>query len=335
MKITTLVTALLLFLSNSRVSTCLGQGSLTPPGAPTPTMKSLNQIEPRIPILSLPFTITNSGSYYLTGSLTATGATAGIFIQSDINDVVINLNGFALIGNNTSTDGIVGTGSQATNIVIVNGALRGWTTAVNLYGANRSRMERLLISENRGAGILLATDATVRDCSVLTGGTGIQVSTRGLVVDCLVSGSTNVNSAGIVTGSSSIVTRCRVENGSGVGVWVLSESEVSHCRIVNNPLDGIRCDNRCTITENYVNGTGTASGTNACIHSTLDSNRIEQNHVLFHQIGIKVDQGSSLIIRNSAYSNGTNYVINVNNQFGPINSLPGVVTNHPWANFAL
>jgi hypothetical protein len=33
------------------------QGSLTPPGAPAPTMKTLTQIEPRTPISSLPFTI--------------------------------------------------------------------------------------------------------------------------------------------------------------------------------------------------------------------------------------------------------------------------------------
>src|SRR5438105_5129643 len=39
-----------------------GQGSLTPPGAPAPSMKTLQQVEPRTPISSAPFTITNSGS---------------------------------------------------------------------------------------------------------------------------------------------------------------------------------------------------------------------------------------------------------------------------------
>ena len=41
----------LLSTLNSQLSTCLAQGSLTPPGAPAPTMKSLAQIEPRTDFL--------------------------------------------------------------------------------------------------------------------------------------------------------------------------------------------------------------------------------------------------------------------------------------------
>jgi hypothetical protein len=58
--------ALFLLTLNPQFSTCSAQGSLTPPGAPAPAMKTLAQIEPRTPIASAPFTISAPGSYYLT-----------------------------------------------------------------------------------------------------------------------------------------------------------------------------------------------------------------------------------------------------------------------------
>src|ERR1022692_1207533 len=69
-----------------------GQGALTPPGAPVPTMKTLDQIEPRTPISSLPFTITVPGSYYVTSNLTA--SSGGILIAT--NNVTLDLDGSAL-----------------------------------------------------------------------------------------------------------------------------------------------------------------------------------------------------------------------------------------------
>ena len=61
-----------------------GQGALTPPGAPALTMKTLAQIEPRIPISSAPFTISSSGSYYLTMNLTTTESNAIVIAANGI-----------------------------------------------------------------------------------------------------------------------------------------------------------------------------------------------------------------------------------------------------------
>ena len=67
-----LIGALALLLSTLafQLST-FAQGGLTPPGAPGPTMKTLQQIEPRTPISSITFVISQPGSYYLTTNLTA------------------------------------------------------------------------------------------------------------------------------------------------------------------------------------------------------------------------------------------------------------------------
>jgi hypothetical protein len=50
-----LIGGLALFLLSTLIlqpPTLHAQGSLTPPGAPAPTMKSLDQVEPRTPISS-------------------------------------------------------------------------------------------------------------------------------------------------------------------------------------------------------------------------------------------------------------------------------------------
>jgi hypothetical protein len=53
-------------------------------------------------IASLPFTITNSGSYYLTKNLTYSTGSAGITVSAD--NVTIDLGGFSLVGTGGGTN---------------------------------------------------------------------------------------------------------------------------------------------------------------------------------------------------------------------------------------
>jgi parallel beta-helix repeat protein len=63
--------------------------------------------------------------------------------------------------------------------------------------------------------------------------------------------------------------------------------------------------------------------------------RIEGNHVTSNAIGIEVESGGNLIIKNSATQNTTNYDISNGNHYGEIITSPGVITScNPWANFA-
>src|ERR1035438_8410394 len=92
MKIKILLTSIV--FSFCILQSALAQGSLTPPGAPAPTMKSLDQIEPRIAITNLPIIITQGGSYYLTKSFVQNFSSDAISIFA--NDVTLDLCGFTI-----------------------------------------------------------------------------------------------------------------------------------------------------------------------------------------------------------------------------------------------
>src|SRR4051794_6480374 len=97
------------------------QGPLTPPGAPAPTMKSLDQIEARTPISAAPFNINASGSYYLTKNLVvATGSAIAI----SANNVTLDLNGFNISSTESpaSTNVAIYASGTYRNITILNGS---------------------------------------------------------------------------------------------------------------------------------------------------------------------------------------------------------------------
>lgn len=84
-------------------------------------------------ITSLPYTISSSGVYCLTGNL-GTAISTGNAITIDSNNVTIDLNGWRLgglaAGDSTNTIGIYAT--QRKNITIRNGTIRGFKRAIFL-----------------------------------------------------------------------------------------------------------------------------------------------------------------------------------------------------------
>jgi hypothetical protein len=123
-----------------------GQGALTPPGPPAPTMKTLAQIEPRTPISALPFTISAPGSYYVTTNLT--GNPGGIIIGA--SGVTLDLMGAELVGGTGA--GVLVSGSR-TNIIVRNGILRNWAGyGVDCGAASNGQITGITASGNGSGG---------------------------------------------------------------------------------------------------------------------------------------------------------------------------------------
>lgn len=106
------------------------QGSLTPPGAPSASMKSLSQVEARTPLPAtpaFPIQINAAGSYYLTQNLAVTTGDA-IVISAD--DVTLDLNGFVISSTAGTANGYaVRLTPGRSNIAISNGHIRSGSTA--------------------------------------------------------------------------------------------------------------------------------------------------------------------------------------------------------------
>lgn len=100
-------------------------------------MKTLQQVEPRTPISSLPFTISTPGSYYLTGNLDFT-APAGDAIVIAANDVTLDLGGFALFSSVQVTGAAVSIVAPARNVTVRNGQIAG-KTVVTVTGTFPNR----------------------------------------------------------------------------------------------------------------------------------------------------------------------------------------------------
>ena len=311
-----------------------GQGSLTPPGFPAPTMKTLAQIEPRTDLMTVPsdanaqFVITQPGSYYLSANVYVTNKPA---IQISTNNVSIDLNGFTIYCVAGNYSGIYNY-SACDGIRIANGNLINWTRAVNFFAlgtVTNAVFEHVQMTGNTnssGYGIQTGEGAIITDCRFANfTGKAIFTGDNSLIQSCQIKGCVG----GILTGSHSIVKDCLLRDNTGnYGIQTISYSLISNNEVLSSGT-GIRCDSFSMVTDNNSNF-GSGSG----IYVAGSDNRIERNQVHRNSYGIQTAPSTTnFVAANFAHGNTNASYLFSTVIAGPTVQVVGTVTNHPWANF--
>ena len=355
MKTPHLLTATLTFLIASHG---FGQGALNPPpGAPAPTMKSLDQVEPRILMSAIntpgdvasTFIISAPGSYYLTGNFIGEPGKHGISIQA--NDVTLDLNGFALISGGGGATRGVNVPALQTGICIRNGNVRGWT-GDGIHGQLATILaEKLSLTNNTDAiGLAVSNGSLVKDCVASGNHTGFKSDDRAQFNNCI----STVNVIGFSCTSFVTLLDCTASRGS-IGISVQSACSVLRCSATRNTVNGFEVGSGSTIADcvagtNGFNGIGTDTGSTVrncttranggigisfainChifgntsdgnyrgIYAGGNGNRIDGNNCSANTLyGYSIEGANNLIVRNSAHANGTNFSFLLAPHGGPI-----------------
>jgi parallel beta-helix repeat protein len=259
-------------------------GDLNPPLGPvTPTMKSLQDHDPRIPIDTLPgdvlstHVISTPGNYFLRADITGIASRRGISVQSD--RVTIDLNGFRLIGGANSLDGITDEDlpfNEKANLVIRNGFIDGWggsgivfvNTSVNITNVVAENntisgfsMNKSILSGCRAVGNGMfgfsVTMSTMRQCSAFDNTQdGIRASSFSTIADCVARGNTG---HGIFLAQESSARSSASSQNDGAGFSLVQACQTSDCTASFNDLSGFLLSNRsivrgCTAAFNMMHG---------------------------------------------------------------------------------
>lgn len=342
----------------------LAQGSLTPPGAPAPTQKALSQIEPRTPVSTLTgdasatFVISQPGSYYLTGNITAGASQAGIAIAAD--QVHLDLAGFTISGGGSGTSGVEIRGTR-TQVVVENGFIRNFTVAgVSAVLLSDARVERLNIAAVSGAGINLGSNGasvSVKHCTVNDFGSPGGILTpinRGTVEHSTVSsGAATADCIGIQAGKLLSCEVSSLTSSAGSLTAITSGGSAVGCVVTNITLTGgaAQCTgiSAAAVANSLVSSisasSGTASGitslgvvensTVSFISSTSGTvtgvNGVTVQNVRAASINSGGGTGSSVAISASATSNCVVQTVGNLSSTSPLIGISSTVVSHSSA----
>ena len=165
-------------------------------------MKSLDQVESRTPISSLPMTISASGSYYLTGNLSVSSGDA---ITVTAHGVSIDLNGFTISSTSANPSGtaILFTGTSS-NVTVKNGFIQSGITRSDITFSGSGFLNGMYFSSDNPKNVVVS-----------------HVSVAGVLKDGIDLG----------TNDSTVAESCtvRVAGGAGIVAWHVRDCAVREC----------------------------------------------------------------------------------------------------------
>lgn len=213
-------------------------------------MVTLTQVEPRTPISSAPFVITQAGSYYLTGNIFVSSAVNAITVEA--SHVTIDLKGFGIFGE-AGADCAIAVSNTVQDLTVRNGKIEYWGTAILGTSACNSTYENLQCYETFFNALAIGGNSIVRNCSVNEaglsgGGDGILTGDGSLVAECTVINDFNHYSTGIVVGRN-----CEIDSSictsNEVGIVAGDGTKLHGCSVLGSTSNGYQTGSACTVSD--------------------------------------------------------------------------------------
>lgn len=215
-------------------------GDLNPPAGPVnPTMKDLDDVEPRGVIRNsadgiTPIVINQPGSYKLGENIQALGNEHGIEIAA--SRVTLDLNGFEIVGAEVGSLNGVHVAPAASDITIRNGRIRLFPGAgISAADSPGCRVEGVDVRDTFAGGVICGDDAFVGQCTAksvtIAFAAGISVGENSKVIDC----SVDECYTGVLAESGSQVTGCRASSSTFAGFYLLGVVSIRDCAAIGAP----------------------------------------------------------------------------------------------------